>query len=186
MARPLTSVQASIDPLTLNIGTGRGLSVLDVVQGFEQATDWPFRDRGTSTRPGGLPQNRPDRARPSGQRSPRTCAVMAGPCVNPGDIGTTHDRSWWAAGRRRSQPCTSAQTLGHATGARPQQSITLVTEAAQPLFRHGAGIDRRLYQRDELQSTCVSSGDRAGGSKQKSPTELMRLATVLPHSIGSA
>ena len=28
----------SSDPLTLNIGTGRGLSVLDVVHGFEQAT----------------------------------------------------------------------------------------------------------------------------------------------------
>ena len=29
------------EPLTLNIGTGRGLSVLDVVHGFEQATGSP-------------------------------------------------------------------------------------------------------------------------------------------------
>ena len=48
------------DPLTLNIGTGRGLSVLDVVHGFEQATGLtiPTRSWGVDQAmyPAGCPQ----------------------------------------------------------------------------------------------------------------------------------
>ena len=47
--------QAS-DPLTLNIGTGRGLSVLDVVQGFEQATGLAIPYEIVERRPGDVPR----------------------------------------------------------------------------------------------------------------------------------
>ena len=75
--------QAS-DPLTLNGGTGRGLSVLDVVHGFERATDWPSPTRSWSADPAmcpprGLPPDRTNRAGLARRRSLRRCAVMAGP-----------------------------------------------------------------------------------------------------------
>ena len=47
--------QAS-DPLTLNIGTGRGLSVLDVVHGFEQATGLAIPYEIVERRPGDVPR----------------------------------------------------------------------------------------------------------------------------------
>jgi UDP-glucose 4-epimerase len=47
--------QAS-EPLTLNIGTGRGLSVLDVVHGFEQATGLTIPYEVVQRRPGDVPR----------------------------------------------------------------------------------------------------------------------------------
>ena len=47
--------QAS-DPLTLNIGTGRGLSVLDVVHGFEQTTGLTIPYEVVERRPGDVPR----------------------------------------------------------------------------------------------------------------------------------
>lgn len=47
--------QAS-EPLTLNIGTGRGLSVLDVVHGFEQATGLTIPYEVVERRPGDVPR----------------------------------------------------------------------------------------------------------------------------------
>lgn len=47
--------QAS-EPLTLNIGTGRGLSVLDVVHGFEQATGLSIPYEVVQRRPGDVPR----------------------------------------------------------------------------------------------------------------------------------
>ena len=44
------------DPLTLNIGTGRGLSVLDVVHGFEQATGLTIPYEVVERRPGDVPR----------------------------------------------------------------------------------------------------------------------------------
>ena len=44
------------DPLTLNIGTGRGLSVLDVVHGFEQATGLTIPYEVVGRRPGDVPR----------------------------------------------------------------------------------------------------------------------------------
>jgi len=44
------------EPLTLNIGTGRGLSVLDVVHGFEQATGVTIPYEIVDRRPGDVPR----------------------------------------------------------------------------------------------------------------------------------
>ena len=44
------------DPLTLNIGTGQGLSVLDVVHGFEQATGLTIPYEVVERRPGDVPR----------------------------------------------------------------------------------------------------------------------------------
>ena len=44
------------DLLTLNIGTGRGLSVLDVVQGFVQATGVTIPYEVVERRPGDVPR----------------------------------------------------------------------------------------------------------------------------------
>ena len=44
------------DPLTLNIGTGRGLSVLDVVHGFEKATGVPIPYEVVDRRAGDVPR----------------------------------------------------------------------------------------------------------------------------------
>ena len=44
------------EPLTLNIGTGRGLSVLDVVHGFEQATGLTIPYEVVERRPGDVPR----------------------------------------------------------------------------------------------------------------------------------
>ena len=44
------------EPLTLNIGTGRGLSVLDVVHGFEQATGVTIPYELVERRPGDVPR----------------------------------------------------------------------------------------------------------------------------------
>ena len=44
------------DPLMLNIGTGRGLSVLDVVHGFEQATGLTIPYEVVERRPGDVPR----------------------------------------------------------------------------------------------------------------------------------
>ena len=44
------------EPLTLNIGTGRGLSVLDVVHGFEQATGVTIPYELAERRPGDVPR----------------------------------------------------------------------------------------------------------------------------------
>ena len=46
----------SSDPLILNIGTGRGLSVMDVVQGFEQATGLTIPYEVVERRPGDVPR----------------------------------------------------------------------------------------------------------------------------------
>lgn len=42
--------------LTLNLGTGRGLSVLDIIQGFEQATGIPIPYDIVARRPGDVPK----------------------------------------------------------------------------------------------------------------------------------
>ena len=48
--------QASPLQLTLNIGTGRGLSVLEVVRGFEQATGLTIPFEVVERRPGDVPK----------------------------------------------------------------------------------------------------------------------------------
>ena len=45
------------DPLTLNIGTGRGLSVLEMVRGFEQATGLTIPLEFVGRRPGDVPRS---------------------------------------------------------------------------------------------------------------------------------
>ena len=45
------------DPLTLNIGTGRGLSVLEMVRGFEQATGLTIPLKFVDRRPGDVPRS---------------------------------------------------------------------------------------------------------------------------------
>ena len=80
--------QAS-DPLTLNIGTGRGLSVLDVVHGFEQATGLAIPYEIVERRPGDVPRLEacPRLHKPCWAGAPagacKRCAVMAGPGRRP-------------------------------------------------------------------------------------------------------
>ena len=79
----------SSDPLTLNIGTGRGLGVLDVVHGFEQATGLAIPYEMWSADPAMCLAWRPVPRRPrlywGGTPSGawRRCAAMAGPGSRP-------------------------------------------------------------------------------------------------------
>ena len=61
------------------------------------------------------------------------------------------------------RPCASAQTLGHATRARPQQSITLVNRCSTALYSGMVpGLIAGLYQRDELAIDLRQLCERAG------------------------
>ena len=114
--------------LTLNIGTGNGLSVLDVVKGFETATGQTIPYDVVERRPGDVPRCRPARSRPKRfwagppVAASTTCVAMDGPGSRPIPwvIATRHEHRGPAAGRRRPQPCAAAQTLGDAAECAPE------------------------------------------------------------------
>lgn len=91
---------------------------------------------------------------------------MAGPGSRPiqRGISPTHDCSLWADfGRRRPQPCASAQTLGDEAGETPAaEHHTGKPQQHSALFRHGAGLIAGVYERDELAIDLRQLCDRAG------------------------
>ena len=159
--------------LTLNIGTGRGLSVLEVIRGF-QATGLTIPFEVVERRPGDVPRLEacPDQAETTlGWRAKHSLLEMcrdgwSGSRPIRLAIALRHDQPGsFAAGWRRSQPCPAAETVGDAPRTRPKRAVILVNRASTALYSGMVpGLIAGLYRRDEVEINLRHLCDRAGAA----------------------